>query len=113
MGNGSSGKSWAMKTTMEIPDGLYREIEDKSAKEGHSVRSVTLMLYDGWLHGRLPLPLAAPSGRKAGKTARVEALPCFAVGRRFVRRNADGPHDMAAIRKSIAAGRAGADAPRP
>ena len=29
-------------------------------------------------------------------------LACFGVGRRFVRKNADGPHDMASIRKSIA-----------
>lgn len=101
-----------MKATMEIPDGLYREIKDKSAKEGHSVRSVTLMLYDGWLHGRLPLPHSAASGRGASKTNRSDALPCFAVGRRFVRRNADGPHDMAAIRKSIAAGRVEVDGTR-
>ncbi len=32
-------------------------------------------------------------------------LSCFGVGRRFVRKNADGPHDMASIRESIAAGR--------
>lgn len=102
-----------MKATLEIPDGLYREIKDKSAKEGHSVRSVTLMLYDGWLHGTLPLPHSGPTGRNAGKTDRSDTLPCFAVGRRFVRRNANGPHDMAAIRKSIAAGRVAPDGSRP
>jgi hypothetical protein len=32
-------------------------------------------------------------------------LACFGIGRRFVRKNADGPHDMASIRKSIAEGR--------
>ena len=32
-------------------------------------------------------------------------LSCFGVGRRFVRKNAYGPHDMASIRESIAAGR--------
>lgn len=31
-------------------------------------------------------------------------IDCFAVGRQFVRRNADGPHDMDSIRNSIAAG---------
>ncbi len=102
-----------MKATMEIPDGLYREVKVKSAKEGHSVRSVTLMLYDGWLHGTLVVPPPVSPAHPKGRNAQGNSLPCFAVGRRFVRRNADGPHDMAAIRKSIAAGRASSDAARP
>ena len=32
-------------------------------------------------------------------------LACFGVGRRFVRKNANGPHDMTSIRKSIVAGK--------
>lgn len=39
----------------------------------------------------------------AGSSA--NGLTCLGVGRRFVRKNADGPHDMASIRESIAAGR--------
>ena len=36
----------AMKATMQIPDELYREVKAKSALEGRSVRSVTVMLYE-------------------------------------------------------------------
>ena len=96
----------AMKATMQIPDEMYREVKAKSALEGRSVRSVTVMLYSSWLRGLVPEPdsvtrfaAAKPVGGKKPN------LSCFGVGRRFVRKNADGPHDMASIRESIASGR--------
>ena len=46
----------AMKATMQIPDELYREVKAKSALEGRSVRSVTVMLYGSWLRGLVPDP---------------------------------------------------------
>ena len=105
---GSSAILSAMKATMQIPDEMYREVKAKSALEGRSVRSVTVMLYTSWLRGLVPDPDAAP------RLATVKSvggkrpnLSCFGVGRRFVRKNADGPHDMASIRESIAAGRRG------
>ena len=91
---------------MQIPDDMYREVKAKSALQGRSVRSVTVMLYTNWLHG-----LVDESGMKSSivEPRSLEGsklnLACFGVGRRFVRKNADGPHDMASIRKSIAEGR--------
>ena len=92
-----------MKATMQIPDEMYREVKAKSALQGRSVRSVTIMLYASWLRGlvdetgmRSPVVEARATGAN---------LSCFGIGRRFVRRNADGPHDMASIRESIAKGR--------
>ena len=41
----------AMKATMQIPDEMYREVKAKSALQGRSVRSVTIMLYASWLRG--------------------------------------------------------------
>ena len=96
----------AMKATIQIPDEMYREVKAKSALEGRSVRSITVMLYTSWLRGLVPEPdsetrfvVANPVGGKKPN------LSCFGVGRRFVRKNAEGPHDMASIRESIAAGR--------
>ena len=95
-----------MKATMQIPDEMYREVKAKSALYGRSVRSVTIMLYASWLRG-----LVDESGPKSPiveprpSTGSKQNLACFGVGRRFVRKNADGPHDMASIRKSIADGR--------
>ena len=95
-----------MKATFQIPDEMYREVKSKSALQGRSVRSVTIMLYSSWLRG-----LVDESGMKSAIVGLQPAadskpnLACFGVGRRFVRKNADGPHDMASIRRSIAEGR--------
>ena len=103
---GSSTIILAMKATMQIPDEMYREVKAKSALEGRSVSSVTVMLYTSWLRGLVPEPDSSPRLAAVrpidGKRAN---LSCFGVGRRFVRKNAEGPHDMASMRESIAAGR--------
>ena len=96
----------AMKATMQIPDEMYREVKAKSALEGRSVRSVTVMLYASWLRGLVPNPENAPEApTKKPRGGKKPNLPCFGVGRRFVRKNSNGPHDMTSIRESIAAGR--------
>ncbi len=38
-----------MKTTIDIPDELYRRVEAKSALEGQAVREVTIELYREWV----------------------------------------------------------------
>lgn len=38
-----------MKTTIDIPDDLYRRVKAKSALEGRAVREVTIELYGRWL----------------------------------------------------------------
>jgi hypothetical protein len=45
----------AMKTTLEIPDSLYRRVKSKSSLDGRPVRSVTQRLYELWLEGRVSL----------------------------------------------------------
>lgn len=95
-----------MKATIQIPDEMYREVKAKSALHGRSVRSVTIMLYSSWLRG-----LVDESGQESPvveprlATGSKPNLACFGVGRRFVRKNVDGPHDMTSIRKSIVDGR--------
>lgn len=44
-----------MKTTLEIPDALYRRVKSKSSLDGRPVRSVTQRLYELWLEGRVSL----------------------------------------------------------
>ena len=38
-----------MKTTIEIPDDLYRKVEAKTSAMGRRVRDVTVELYEHWL----------------------------------------------------------------
>jgi hypothetical protein len=43
-----------MKTTIEIPDALYRQVKAKSAVLGRHVRDVTVELYQRWLAEEAP-----------------------------------------------------------
>ena len=90
-----------MKTTLDVPDDLYRAVKARSAMDGLSVRSVTLMLYGDWLArpDRTPGPDAAPA-----RAAKKPLPTWFGLGRGDVRRNADGPHDMESIRAAVARG---------
>ncbi len=38
-----------MKTTIDIPDELYRRVKAKSALQGKRIRDVTIELYRRWL----------------------------------------------------------------
>jgi len=38
-----------MKATFLIPDDLYREVKAETAREGRSVREVTIQLFEQWL----------------------------------------------------------------
>lgn len=94
-----------MKTTIDIPDDLYRAVKSRSARDGMTVRSVTLLLYGDWLArlGWIPTPPVATS--EPSRTGHRTPLPSwFGIGRNHVRRNADGPHDIATLRKAVAEG---------
>ncbi len=94
-----------MKTTIDIPDDLYRAVKSRSAMDGLTVRGVTLLLYGDWLArpGWIPsVPGTQPATKKSGNGKPLPAW--FGIGREHVRRNADGPHDAASLRKAIAEG---------
>ncbi len=44
-----------MKTTIEIPDALYRQVKVKSVQMGCPVCDVTCSLYLQWVDGRIDL----------------------------------------------------------
>lgn len=51
-----------MKTTLDIPDGLYRLVKAEAALRGLTVREVTTDLYRRWLReGRQPVPQETPA----------------------------------------------------
>ena len=60
-----------MKTTLEIPNALYRRVKAKSSLDGQPVRAVTQRLYELWLDGSVSL--AEPGGASAdGKSTWAE-----------------------------------------
>lgn len=54
-----------MKTTIDLPDELYRRVKAKSALEGKTVREVATSLFQQWADGTVP--------RGETPTARAEA----------------------------------------
>ena len=91
-----------MKTTLDVPDDLYRAVKSRSAIEGKTVRSVTLMLYGDWLarpEWKPTADTATPCGKKE------KPLPSwFGMGRTHVRKNAGADGGIEEMRKAIAAG---------
>ncbi|MNC99110.1 Antitoxin VapB41 [compost metagenome] len=51
-----------MKTTLDLPDALYRQVKSKAATEGRSVRDVTIELFKGWVAGTIGSAKAADAG---------------------------------------------------
>jgi hypothetical protein len=50
-----------VKATFQIPDELYREVKAQTAREGRTVREVTIGLFEQWLRQKKqPSPLAPP-----------------------------------------------------
>ena len=82
-----------MRTTLDIPDTMYRRIKTRTAQEGCTVRAITLMLYSQWLGDE---PKAKASCR--GATRKRRAPSWFGS----VKVEEDLSHDMESIRKSIA-----------
>ena len=82
-----------MRTTLDIPDTMYRRIKARSAEEGRTVRSITLVLYSQWLGD------SQPEERRSSIRRRRAAKPSWFGS---VKVDKSLPHDMDSIRESIA-----------
>jgi hypothetical protein len=91
-----------MKTTLDVPDDLYRAVKSRSAMQGLTIRSVTLMLYGDWL--ARPDSTPAASDDKPRKTEEKPLPSWFGMGRAHVRKNAGKECGMDDMREAIAAG---------
>jgi hypothetical protein len=56
-----------MKTTLDIPDDLYRLVKAKGALQGEAVRTITIRLYRGWVadSGTVETPPSALDAMRA------------------------------------------------
>lgn len=93
-----------MKTTIDIPDDLYRAVKSRSAMDGLTVRSITILLYGDWLARPDWIPSESVTPPAAPAPTRRNLPPWFGIGRDNIRRNADGTHDAASLRKAVAEG---------
>lgn len=93
----------SMKTTIDIPEVIYRKVKAKSAIEGRPVRDVAITLFSAWVD-----QCDAQLARSEEKAPEVGAPPkplWFASLRKYAR-NASGRYDIDSVRRSIARGRA-------
>jgi len=89
-----------MKTTIDIPDDLYRRVKVRCAMGGRPLRAVTIELLQNWLDAppiQEPPPVASELTQ-----AELDAAPWLAISRRYVKPGMS--HDMEAIREAIAKG---------
>ena len=87
-----------MKTTLDLDDGLYRQLKSYAALNGQSVKAVVTEAL-----GRL---LAIPSSSAAGATQKWrEDAPTWVGSLAAYAGNAKGQHDLASMRASVAKGR--------
>lgn len=97
-----------MKTTLDIPDALYRRFKMKTAMNGETVRNATLAFITSYVNGRAVgldsngVPLEQ---NEKGADLGLPAWAGLAVP--HIRKHLDGPHDMASIRRSMAKARTG------
>jgi len=89
-----------MKATIDIPDELYRRVKARSALEGLAVREVAVTLFRTWLEKSSAAEKAVPAVMAPARPAPV----WFGAARKYAR--GVSRHDMEAIRRSIARGRA-------
>lgn len=88
-----------MKATFQIPDELYRELKAEVAREGRTMREVTIHLFQQWLVARKAGAIGQP--RVDWQNFRSP------LASRVSKKVSD--HSMEAIRSSIAKGRYGAN----
>ncbi|NBB79553.1 MAG: hypothetical protein GVY36_08930 [Verrucomicrobia bacterium] len=88
-----------MKAIFQIPDELYRELKAEAAREGRTMRDITLQLFRQWLVARK----AVSSGQPRVDWRNFQSPLAARVSKDV------SDHSMEAIRSSIAKRRHGAN----
>ncbi|MBC8087131.1 MAG: hypothetical protein H7Z40_07670 [Phycisphaerae bacterium] len=86
-----------MKTTLDLDEGLYRQLKAHAALNGKSVKAVITDAINRLLTSSTP-PVKASSSVKEAAPEWVGSLSKYAS-------NASGQHDLASMRASISKGR--------
>ena len=91
-----------MKTTLDIPDELYRRFKMKTTQNGETVRNATLAFITSYVNGRAVGIDSNGIPSEPSKKHNASDLPAWAgLAAPYIRKNLDGPHDMESIRRSI------------
>lgn len=85
-----------MKTTLDIPDTIYRQFKTRAAMNGETMRNATLNFIIRYISD----PATQTPQQSLAPTSELPSwLGC---GAQFAHANMSGPHDMESVRASIA-----------
>lgn len=93
-----------MKTTLDIPDSVYREFKVKTAQNGEKMRNVVLAFIVAYNADEWRVPVSAPRSRK---TATFKMPEWAGIAKPFITRFPDDPLDAEKMRDDIVAFRRG------
>lgn len=94
-----------MKTTLDIPDSVYREFKVKTAQNGEKMRNAVLAFIVAYNADEWRAPVSAPRSRK---TATFKMPEWAGIAKPFITRFPDDPLDAEKMRDDIVAFRRGA-----
>lgn len=94
-----------MKTTLDIPDSVYREFKVKTAQNGEKMRNVVLAFIVAYNADEWRVPVSAPRSRK---TATFKMPEWAGIAKPFITRFPDDPLDAEKMRDDIVAFKRGA-----
>lgn len=94
-----------MKTTIELPDDLYRRVKAKSALEGKTVREVATSLFQQWADGTVPRG-ETPSAEEAEEARRRRAAEWMESFRALGREMGDAATEGSVVEQLFADRRA-------
>lgn len=94
-----------MKTTLDIPDSVYREFKVKTAQNGEKMRNAVLAFIVAYNADEWRAPVSAP---RSSKTATFKMPEWAGIAKPFITRFPDDPLDAEKMRDDIVAFRRGA-----
>ena len=85
-----------MKTTLDIPDTIYRQFKTRAAMNGETMRNATLNFIITYI--------SAPESASSPPPPSISTPlpPWLGCAAKFARAKLDGPHDMSSVRASVA-----------
>ncbi len=88
-----------MKTTIDIPDAVYRDFKMNTARNGEKIRNAVLSFIVAYNAGEWKSP--SPKGEQAGKRRRSRAPEWAGIAAPFITRYPEDPLDTEKMREEI------------
>ena len=96
---------FAMKTTLDIPDTLYREFKAKTATNGEKMRNAVIAFIVAYNAGEWPQPSTRERTARASRRTRTRLPEWAGMAVPFIKKYPSDPLDSEKMRDEIVAAR--------